>query len=150
MSTIFISRMIVFVLMILPLLCGIGFIVYQAGMSFVKGDSDVLSYVVLSGFIIFCLAARKYLFPYYSNLFKYAGAREKELVEATILAIRQRSLNSTILLFRVETDAGVIDSGVDVVLFPDLTFPQMQQGMRICIHRVPGMRNELVRITRVG
>jgi len=147
MRGVFRGRIFVFLLLILPLAVGLGFIVYQALMSFVDGRPDIFSYLVPLAFAVFCFGAARYIYPYYRNLAGYAGAERKEIVEATVESISGRSLRPGVVLYTLKTEHGVIDTGVDVVLFPDLRFGDMREGMKIVIHRVPGMRNELLRIS---
>lgn len=146
MRKVFIARILCLILMILPLFAAMLLIVYQALLSFVRGKPDVFSYLVPLGFVVFCLAARKYIYPYFRNLFRYGGAQHKEVVEVTILRIRERYFKPGLPLYTVLTELATIDTGVDVVLFPDLAFPDMREGMKIRLHRVPGMKREWLRI----
>ncbi|WP_341840294.1 hypothetical protein [Chitinophaga caseinilytica] len=150
MRGVFRARILVFLLLILPLAGGLGFIVYQAVMSFVDGRPDFFSYAVPLAFAGLCFGAARYIYPYYRNLAGYAGAERKEIVEATVESISRRSFRAGVVLFTLKTEHGVIDTGVDVVIFPDLGFGDMREGMKIVIHRVPGMRNELLRISAKG
>lgn len=141
------SRIVIFFLMILPIMVFSFYILYLAIMSFVDGDQDMFSYIVPILFILFYFAVGKFILPQYKNLFRYGTARTKQIIETTVLEISHRHIGRTGIVFNLQTDYGTINTARNVVFFYDISLLDIHKGMKIYIHIVPKIENEILRIT---
>ncbi|PRD49212.1 hypothetical protein [Sphingobacterium haloxyli] len=130
---------------LLPVFIFSCYMLYLAVMSFVEDNSDMFSYIVPILFVLWCLGARKYILPQYRNLFKY-GKAYKQIIETTVLDVR-RSQTRGIPFFYITTDSGVvINTKSNVIFYMDVPALEIEEGMKLCLHMIPGTRNEILRV----
>lgn len=141
-----IGRLIVFFLFILPIIVFTFYILYLVLMSFVDGSQDMFSYAIPILFVLFYLGGARFILPQYKNLFKYGNARTKQIIETTVLDIFH-FYNGNMISFQIKTDYRTINTAKNVVFFWDVSALKIVKGMDLYLHIIPGMENEILRIS---
>lgn len=141
------ARIVLFFVMILPILVFSVYISYIALESFVEGQADMWSGIILLLVALFYLGASKFIFPYYRNLLKYRSAKTKLVVEVTVLRVSHRYTSGSGLRFYVETTHGSINTSRDVILNPEVPFQELKEGMQIYLHLIPDLKNEFLKVS---
>lgn len=141
-----VGRIALFFLGILPITVFSCYMLYLAVMSLVEGNQDTLSYIVPILFVLWWLGAHKYILPQYRNVFKYGKARTKQIMETTVLNIHCSHMRG-IPFFYITTDSGiVINTKRNVIFYMDVPALEIVKGMKLCLHIIPGMENEILRV----
>jgi len=142
-----IGRVVLFFVGILPIMVFSFYLLFLVVLSFLDGSQDMFSYLFPVFFLLFYLAAGKFIIPQYSNLFKYSNTRYKQIIETTVLDIQCTHMRG-IPFFYIKTDSGIeINTKKNVIFFMDVPALEIVQGMKIYIHIIPGLKNEFLRIS---
>lgn len=143
-----ISRIALFFVAILPLIIFSVYLLYLAAMSFADGSQDVFSFIIPAVILLFYVLGAKYILPPLVNVLRYRKTEGKKVFTTCIREISQRHLGIKGLVFTIKTDHITIDTAKDIVLMYDFPILELEAGTKICIHIMPGLRNEILRISR--
>ncbi|MCC2589749.1 hypothetical protein [Chryseobacterium sp. MFBS3-17] len=142
-----ISRIALFFVAILPLITFSVYLLYLAAMSFADGSQDVFSFIIPAVILLFYVLGAKYILPPLVNVLRYRKTEGKKVFTTCIRQISKRYIGAKGLVFTLKTDLFTIDTAKDIVLICDIPLTDLAPGTEISIHKLPGIRNEILRIS---